>query len=160
MIAELEAGTRPAAALNAAADLAPHYAVPLHEAAIAAAGAGDVAAPLLRDPATVAIGSAWQLGEQAGIPLAGVLERVAYDLGAAAEHRRGVAVGLAGPRASAFVLAGLPLLGIALGAALGARPWAFLLGTGAGHWFCCAGVVLDAAGVLWMRAILHRAERT
>lgn len=159
VVAELEVGTQPAAALHAAAELAPHHAVSLHEAAIAAAGAGDAAAPLLRDPATVAIGSAWQLGEQAGIPLAGVLHQVSHDLAAAAEHRRGVDVSLAGPRASAFVLAALPVLGVGLGAALGARPWAFLFGTGAGHGVCCAGVVLDAAGALWMRAILRRAER-
>jgi tight adherence protein B len=159
LVAELEAGSLPAAALVAAAELAPQFALPLHEAAVASAGAGDAAGPLLRNPATVAIGSAWQLGEQAGIPLAGVLDRVAQDLGADAEHRRSVTVALAGPRASAFVLAGLPLLGIALGAALGARPWAFLLGTGPGRAVCCVGVLLDAAGIAWMRAILHRAER-
>jgi Flp pilus assembly protein TadB len=42
---------------------------------------------------------------------------------------------------------------------MGAHPGGFLLGAGAGRAVCCAGVLLDVAGVLWMRAILRRAER-
>jgi tight adherence protein B len=42
---------------------------------------------------------------------------------------------------------------------MGARPLPFLLGTPPGRLLCCAGVVLDVTGVLWMRRILRRAER-
>jgi tight adherence protein B len=77
----------------------------------------------------------------------------------AEEQRRTVGVALAGPRSSAALLTGLPLVGIGLGAAMGARPWEFLLGSPAGRIVCCVGVVLDTAGVLWMRRILRRAER-
>jgi Flp pilus assembly protein TadB len=42
---------------------------------------------------------------------------------------------------------------------MGARPWDFLIGAPAGRAVCCVGVVLDVAGVAWMRHILRRAER-
>jgi tight adherence protein B len=106
------------------------------------------------------LGIAWQLGADAGIALAAVLGRVANDLVAAHEQRRAVAVALAGPRSSAAVLAGLPVLGLVLGCVLGARPEVFLLGSDTGHVVACAGVLLDLAGLAWMRAILRRAERS
>jgi tight adherence protein B len=45
-----------------------------------------------------------------------------------------------------------------MGMAMGARPLAFLIGSNAGRVVCCAGVLLDAAGVLWLRGLLRRAE--
>jgi tight adherence protein B len=114
---------------------------------------------LAADPDTRPVGIAWQLGEDTGAALAGVLGRVAADLGAADEQGRTVAVALAGPRASAALLTGLPLVGIAMGTAMGARPIAFLTTTQAGRLVCCVGVLLDVAGVLWMGRILRRAEQ-
>ena len=157
LIGELEAGARPAAALAAAAEASPAHAAVLASAA-AAADTADAGMVLAGDGSTRAIGLAWRLGEQAGTELSGVLKRVARDLAAEDEQRRSVAIALAGPRASATVLAGLPVLGIALGTAMGARPWAFLLGDGAGQLVCCIGVLFDVAGVWWMRRILVRAE--
>jgi tight adherence protein B len=159
LIGELEAGGRAAAALSAAAEFGPAYATVFGSAAAAAAGAHDAGAVLAANPDTRVIGLAWQLGEETGTALAGVLSRVTADLAEADGQRRTVAVALAGPRASAALLTGLPLLGIAMGAAMGARPWAFLAGSAVGRAVCCAGVVLDVAGVLWMRTILRRAER-
>jgi tight adherence protein B len=159
LIGELEAGARAFAALTAAAELAPAYAGVFERAASAAAAAHDAGAVLCTDPDTRAAGLAWRLGEDTGAALAGVLTRVAADLADAEEQRRTVGVALAGPRSSAALLTGLPVVGIGLGAAMGARPWEFLLGSPAGRIVCCVGVVLDAAGVLWMRRILRRAER-
>lgn len=159
LVGELETGGRPAAALMAAADAAPRYAATFQAAAVGASGAGDAADAFCRDPDTRALGLAWRLGADTGAALAGVLGRVADDLAAAQDQRRIVAVVLAGPRASAAVLGGLPLLGVVLGALLGARPWVFLAGSAAGHLVAAAGVLLDVAGLLWMRAILRRAEQ-
>lgn len=159
LIAELESGARASAALTAAGEVAPAYRAVFAAAASAAAGAHDAGGVLADHPDTRAIGLAWHLGEDTGVALAGVLGRIAADLADADEQRRTVATVLAGPRSSAALLTGLPLLGIALGAAMGARPWAFLFGPPAGRIVCCVGVVLDAAGVLWMRRILRRAER-
>jgi tight adherence protein B len=160
LISELEAGARPSAALAAAGDAAPRHASTFAAASAAAGGAHDAGAVLRDDPQTRLVGLAWQLGEDTGLALADVLARVAADLAAADEQRRTVAVALAGPRSSAGLLTGLPLLGIALGAAMGVRPLQFLIGPGTGRAVCCVGVLLDVAGVLWMRRILRRAERT
>ncbi|MDT4911258.1 MAG: tight adherence protein [Pseudonocardiales bacterium] len=159
LIGELEAGARPPAALSAAAEAGPAYAAMFARAASAAAGAHDAGAVLAGEPDTRTLGLAWRLGEETGVALAGVLSRVAADLAGLDEQRRTVAIALAGPRASAGLLAALPLLGIGLGVAMGARPVQFLVGAPAGRAVCCVGVVLDAAGVLWMRRILRRAER-
>jgi tight adherence protein B len=159
LIAELAAGGRPSAALTAAGAAAPRCSAVFAAAAAAAARGHDAGAVLIGGPDTRPIGLAWQLGEETGLALGGVLDRVAADLAAADEQRRTVAIALAGARSSAALLTGLPVLGLALGAAMGAHPGGFLLGAGAGRAVCCAGVLLDVAGVLWMRAILRRAER-
>jgi tight adherence protein B len=157
LISELEAGAGPAQALDAAASAAPHPASSFTEAAREAGAGGDAGLVLRRAPGLSAIGLAWQLGEHTGAALAGVLGRVAADLAAATTQRRAVGVALAGPRSSASLLTGLPVLGIALGTAMGAQPLGFLLRPGPGALVGCVGVLLDAAGVLWMRRILRRA---
>jgi tight adherence protein B len=159
LIGELEAGARPAAALAAASGDGGSCARVFAAAAAAAEHAADAASVLVMHPQTRAVGVAWRLGEQVGAELAGVLARVARDLSAVDEQRRAVAIALAGPRASAVLLTGLPLVGLALGVAVGARPEAFLFGAPIGRAVCCAGVLLDVTGVLWMRRILRRAEQ-
>jgi tight adherence protein B len=158
LVAELDAGSRPAEALRAAADAAPVHAATLHAAARAAIDGADPGAVLLADTQTRVLGVAWQVGERTGAALGGVLTHIARDLAALDEQRRAVAVALSGPRSSAAVLTGLPVVGIALAVAMGARPLPFLFGPGAGRPVCAVGVVLDAAGVLWMRRIVRRAQ--
>lgn len=159
LVGELAAGSPPPAALDAAAHAAPLVAGG-YAAAARAAARGDPAGARLTasgHPAIRAVGHAWAVAETQGSGLAGVLGRVVGDLEAAAAQRRATAVALAGPRSSAALLAGLPLLGIALGTAMGAHPLAFLLATAVGRAVCCAGVLLDVAGVVWVRHLLRRA---
>lgn len=158
LVGELEVGTGAAAALAGAAEVAPRCSGTLRAAAVAAASGADPAAALAESPALRTLALAWHIGADTGIALAGVLARVEADLAAVDEQRRAVSVALAGPRASAVVLAALPLLGLGLGAAMGARPWTFLCHSNAGQIVCCVGVLLDVAGVLWLRAVLRRAE--
>jgi tight adherence protein B len=63
---------------------------------------------------------------------------------------------MAGARATAAILAGLPLLGLALGELVGAAPLAFLCGGGIGGWFLVAGTVLVCCGLLWADHITER----
>lgn len=158
LIGELEAGARPQAALAAARDAAPLHAAAFGAAAASPSGTADAGTALLAHPATRPIGLAWQLGTDTGMALAGVLDRVAADLHAEQEHRRTVEAVLAGPRASALLLAGLPLVGIVLGGAMGARPLAVLTSSTAGQLLCLGGVSLDVAGLMWMRRLLRGAE--
>jgi tight adherence protein B len=121
---------------------------------------GDVADSLLTCAAELApLAHAWRVAERSGAPLADVLGRVAADLDDQEQQQRTVAVALAGPQSSAALLAVLPVVGIALGAAMGARPLGFLLGTSHGRLVCCAGAVLDATGVIWTQRLMQRAQR-
>lgn len=158
LVSELEAGSRPPAALSAAGECAPEFDRTFAAAAARSADADDAALALLAESDTAPLGHAWRLGETIGAALAGVLGRVADDLAADEAQRRTVSVALSGPRSSAAVLAGLPMLGIGLGFAMGAHPLALLVGSGAGRIVCCVGVLLDVGGLLWIRRILSRAE--
>jgi tight adherence protein B len=158
LVAELDAGGRPAAALSAAADAAPAYYAVFAAAAQASGAAGDAAGVLVGDPDTAPLGHAWRLAEETGAALSAVLGRVADDVSAADAQRRAVRVALSGPRSSAVVLAGLPVLGLLLGVGMGAHPSQFLIGSPAGRWVCCAGVLLDVLGLAWLAAILRKAD--
>jgi tight adherence protein B len=159
LAAELGAGSRPAAALSAAAEVAPEHREVFTVASGAASTGADVAPLLATMPELGGLARAWHVGSAAGVPLADVLARVADDLAAREQQRRSVSSVLAGPRASAALLAGLPVLGVGLGAALGAHPVATLLGSSGGRLLCCVGVALDAVGVLWTARLILRAER-
>jgi tight adherence protein B len=87
------------------------------------------------------------LAEQTGAPLADVIERIEADARSADRARAAVAAQSAGSRATAWLLAGLPAGGIALGYAIGADPLAVLLHTPIGA-ACAAGAVgLQLAGL-------------
>ena len=73
-----------------------------------------------------AVLAAARLSDDLGAPLAGVLERIASAVAADEEADGERQAALAGPRSTARVLAWLPLLGVALGALLGADPVAVM----------------------------------
>ncbi len=93
-----------------------------------------------------------------GAPLADVLEQLAAAVAADAEQAGEVAAALAGPRATARVLVLLPMLGLLVGTALGARPWEVLTGGGPGAAAGVAGAVLVLAGRAWVGTLLRRAR--
>lgn len=95
------------------------------------------------------VASVWALAERHGIAMGEMLEVVRRDLLERAGFRRRVAAGLAGARATAAVLALLPLVGVGLGQLMGAAPLRVLLGGGVGGMLLVAGVFLDCAGLLW-----------
>jgi tight adherence protein B len=105
------------------------------------------------------LAQAWSVAVTTGAPMADVVRRVADDVAARLEQRRGVSAAVAGARSSALLLAGLPVLGLLLGAAMQARPLEVLLQTPAGQLLGLAGVTLDALGVLWTQFLIARAER-
>lgn len=155
--AELEAGAEPRTALVAAARGSPELS---DVAAAAAAPAGDVAAALRTlapggGDAAVDLALLWEVGETSGAALAAPARRLAAGLRDDEQVRREVAAQLAGPRATAWLLAGLPLVGLAMGAALGARPWA-VLASPFGLLLAGPGALLELAGLLWTRTITRR----
>jgi tight adherence protein B len=111
-------------------------------------------------PAWRALAAAWRLSEQTGAPLADVLDRLAVGLRQEAEVEAEVEAALAAPRATARLLAGLPLVGVALGELIGAHPVAVLVETPLGRGCALGGLVLAGAGHLWTRALVARVVRT
>jgi tight adherence protein B len=104
------------------------------------------------------LAACWRVGAEHGGALAGVVQALADGLREEEAHRLEVAAQLAGPRASARLLAGLPLLGLGMAAALGARPLAFLFGTLPGAGCLLGGVGLDVLGLWWTQRLATAAE--
>ncbi|MEJ7702760.1 MAG: pilus assembly protein TadB [Geodermatophilaceae bacterium] len=104
------------------------------------------------------LAAAWQLSTSSGCSLAAILDAVDADLRARRQQRRLLSSLLSGPRATAGLLALLPALGLAMGAALGADPIHVLTSTGPGQLALVAGVGLDVAGVLWTARLVRSAQ--
>lgn len=163
--AELDVGSRPEPALLAAASVAGAHRSAFEAGARAvrdgadmvAAMSGGGARPVSRE--LVMIARAWALADVTGAPLADLLGRIDDDVQARRARVRAVESALAGPRSSAALLAALPALGAVLGTAMGGRPLAVLFDSAGGRWLLCAGVVLDAAGLLWTSWLVASAER-
>ena len=161
LAAELRAGREPRVALATSCGSAPVLLAPV--AAAARSPVTDPAAALdlvAREPGAGALADlavTWRVVADTGAGLAGPVDRLASTARAEAAVRREVAAQLAGPRATAALLAGLPLAGVGLGAVLGADPVGFLAGTPPGRGCLLAGVLLVAAGTTWTEAIARRA---
>lgn len=161
LAAELAAGLPPSLALERVAadfdELKPVYAqVRLGGDAATAfrAAAARPGAAGLRD-----VAAAWTVSVRSGARLAAVLDRVVENLREQDDIVREVDSTLGPPRATARLLAVLPLLALALGAALGGNPVAFLLGPGVGSWCLAAGAALAVVGVLWVERITDGVAR-
>lgn len=105
-----------------------------------------------------AIRAAAEVGRELGAPPAAVLERVADGVRDEADAAAQRQAALAGPRATARLLAWLPVVGLGLGAALGAEPWVVLVDGRGGTGLLGAGVVLVLAGRAWTRRLVATAE--
>ncbi|GEL96829.1 type II secretion system F family protein [Cellulomonas terrae] len=106
-----------------------------------------------------AVLAAVRLSEELGAPLAGVLERIASAVAADEEAEGERRAALSGPRSTAQVLAWLPLLGVVLGALLGADPVGVVLSGGPGTVSALVGAALLLLGRWWTAALLARAGR-
>jgi tight adherence protein B len=100
----------------------------------------------------------WEVSERTGAPLAGLLEGLADALEAELDADAARSSALAGPRSTVRVLSWLPVLGIGLGMLMGVDPLGTLLTTPWGLASLAAGAALTAAGRMWTRALIVRAE--
>lgn len=99
----------------------------------------------------------WRLAQTHGLSIATLMHAAHRDIVERERFAARVDAGMAGARATALVLAALPLLGIGLGQLIGADPLGFLLSGGAGGWLLAAGVTLACCGLLWSDRITGRA---
>ncbi|MGI8664809.1 MAG: type II secretion system F family protein [Jatrophihabitans sp.] len=118
---------------------------------------GDEPAQALTGAAALApLALACALVGRTGASLAELLQGVRADLTADQATRRAVAAAVAGPRASAMLLAGLPVVGLLMGAAMGADPARVLLHSLSGLAALSVGVLLDLAGLRWTLALTRQ----
>jgi tight adherence protein B len=168
LAAELSAGRPAAYALEAAASVALG---PFSSALASAAGSGQVGADpgscLLHGAAASAVpevlrslAACWQVCSATGSSLAAAVGRLAEGLRAEHAQRLAVENELAGPRATAGLLAGLPVAGIALAAGLGAQPVHVLLDTPLGVGCLAIGIGLELLGVWWTGRLVAAAGGT
>ncbi|MDM7854468.1 type II secretion protein F [Cellulomonas alba] len=101
--------------------------------------------------------AAVEVAAELGAPLAPVLERIAGSVALDEEAAADLHAALAGPQATARLLAWLPALGLVLGVALGVDPVRVLLGGGLGTWAGAAGLALTVAGRRWTRRLVRAA---
>jgi tight adherence protein B len=100
-----------------------------------------------------AIAAGWRVAERSGASLGSVLDRIGDGLRAQCAARAEIESALEPPRATARMLAVLPVFGVLLGTAMGAEPLDFLLGTSAGRICLLSGLLLAVAGVAWVERL-------
>ncbi|WNZ14505.1 type II secretion system F family protein [Streptomyces sp. 11x1] len=161
---EVRAGRQPGEALTLAArdsaGLGESHAVVL---AVARFG-GDVPGALVdaaRQPGAEGLSglaACWRVAVDRGAGLAAGLDRLEGALRAERDQRADLRAQLAGARSTAVMLAGLPVLGLLLGTALGANPLHVVLHSTAGMGCLLVGAVLEGAGLWWALRIVRGAE--
>ena len=105
------------------------------------------------------LAAAWEVSERSGAPMARVLDRLGDGIRDEREAQREVMSGLGPAKATARLMAVLPVFGLGMGLSMGARPIDVLLNTGLGSMCLAGGSALACAGVLWVDQIAARAER-
>lgn len=162
LVAELQAGAPALDALAAAsADLPDLSAV-----TAAAHLGGEVPIALValsRRPGLSGLrqlAAAWAVSSETGSGLAATVERLVEALRDDEATQDETEVALATPRATARLLAVLPLAGLGLGTAVGADPWGFLTRSPAGLVIAGAGVLLAGVGLEWVERLADRVAQT
>lgn len=169
LVADLRVGAHPATAAAAAASAGDGAVHRILESVAAGARLGARVPVLLQQHAVAEPGiadglarlaSAWELAERHGMGLAELVDAVRADLDARLRIGGEVRAQLAGPRATAAVLAGLPMLGVMLGEGIGAGPLRVLVDTVVGQVLLVVGTALGCAGTAWSDRIMAGAART
>ena len=104
------------------------------------------------------LAAGWEVADRAGAPLADVVERLAETVRDDVDLMREVAAEAAPARATGQVMAVLPLLGLGLGAGMGADPVHLLTRTVPGALCLAVGTALACLGTWWVDRIASSAE--
>jgi tight adherence protein B len=165
LVGELRVGAHPAQAFAVAAE---ETAGPVADSCRAVAARAWLGADVTAGLHTVADTSAlpaqwdrlavcWQLAGEHGLAMSTLMRAAQRDIAERQRFSGHVRSAMAGARATAAILASLPLLAVLLGQLIGAHPVAFLLGGHAGGWLLVVGLTLVCGGLLWSDRITDRA---
>ncbi len=161
LLGELRSGRPLAASVRGAAETAPL----LHPVASVTRLGGDVPdalRALARSPGAeglARLAAAWSLCADTGSGLAVAVEHQLATARADLEVERSVQAELASARATARLVAVLPLVVLLAAQGIGASPWAFLLDTPAGLTCLGLGGTFGFAGLAWIERIGRDAAR-
>ncbi|CAA0081735.1 Uncharacterised protein [Mycolicibacterium vanbaalenii] len=164
LVGELRVGAHPVAAMGVAAKES-HGRVGRSLSSVAARAmlGADVAAGLRAEAERSASPShwerlavCWELAQSHGLAIATLLQAAQRDISERERFEGRVEAGMAGARATAAILAALPVLGVLLGQSIGAEPLRFLLSGGEGGWLLVIGTGLVCCGLLWSDRITAR----
>jgi tight adherence protein B len=160
MLGELVAGQPPTQALARAGEAWPELAPAAGAARLGADVPAALRALAVRPGAGALerLAGAWQLCAGTGSGLAAALEQVVATLRAEHEVVLAVRAELAAARATARLLAVLPLVVLVAAHGIGGSPWQFLLATVPGQICLGVGVTLGVAGVTWLERIADDAQ--
>ena len=155
LVGELRVGAHPVSAFTTAAG---EVSGPVAEGMRTVAARGRLGADVAAGLDDIARSSAlpvhwerlavcWRLAEGHGLAIATLMRTAQQDIVERERFSTRVHAGMAGARATAVVLAALPVVGIGLGQLIGADPVSFLWG--GGGWLLVIGVLLSCVGLLW-----------
>lgn len=164
LVGELRIGAHPVAAIGIAAkESQGRVAQSLSSVAARAALGADVAAGLRAEAQRSSspghwerLAVCWHLAQTHGLAIATLMQAAQRDIVERERFHGRVEAGMAGARATAAILAGLPLLGVLLGQSIGADPLKFLFSGGAGGWLLVVGSGLTCCGLLWSDRITSK----
>jgi tight adherence protein B len=165
LVGELRVGAHPAQAFAVAAD---ETAGPVSDSCRAVAARARLGADVsagLRNVAEVSalpaqwdrLAVCWQLAADHGLAMSTLMRAAQRDIAERQRFSAHVRSAMAGARATAAILASLPVLSVLMGQLIGARPVAFLLGGHVGGWLLVVGLTLVCGGLLWSDRITDRA---
>lgn len=161
---ELRVGAHPLRAFTVAANESPDP-VGAHFRSIAIrAGIGaDVATGIRAISAASAapaywerVAVSWDLAAQHGLAMSSLMGAAHRDIVERQRFADRMHAALAGSRATAVILSGLPVLGVVLGELIGAQPIRFLSDGVVGGCLLVVGVGLACVGILWSDRIVGR----
>lgn len=164
LIGELRVGSHPSRAFTVAAAESPgRVGLWLHRVAARTGLGADVAAGLVAAEQDSAVpiywrrlAVCWELAARRGLAISVLMQAAHRDIVDRQRFTDRTRAALAGARATAAILAGLPILGVAFGQLIGAHPVRFLLGGGLGGVLLVVGAGLIAAGLAWSDRIIGR----
>jgi tight adherence protein B len=166
LVGELRIGAHPVSAFEVAADEASGMVKSVLSGVAARARlGGDVAAGLRAAGSRPALGAqwhrlaaCWQIAADHGLPIAALVRAAQTDIVERQRFSERVDSSMAGARATASILATLPVIGVFLGELIGAAPLAYLTGGGIGGGLLAAGTGLLCLGVVWAGHITDRVQ--